>query len=261
MNESRRRFLTRAGLTALGFGALPVFRSTAVASGGAKPAYELGQKQWGMVIDIRMCQRPGVMEAAVAACHGQHNVPDIDDPQREVKWLWTEKFEKVFSDQVHQYTQEAVKELPTLVLCNHCENPSCVKVCPTKATWKRESDGIVMMDMHRCIGCRYCIAACPYGARSFNWQDPRPHIAQIYAGYPTRTKGVVEKCNFCAERLRKGKQPACVEAASKVPGGQYALVFGDLSDSSAVINEILRRKHTIRRRPGLGTMPNVFYVI
>jgi molybdopterin-containing oxidoreductase family iron-sulfur binding subunit len=261
MNESRRRFLTRAGLTALGVGALPVFRSTASASGAGQTAIELGQKQWGMVIDIRKCQRPGVSEAAIEACHRTHNVPKIDEPTREVKWLWTETYRKVFADQVHPYTQEAVKEFPTLVLCNHCTHPSCVKVCPTKATWKRESDGIVMMDMHRCIGCRYCIAACPYGARSFNWQDPRPFIDEIYPKYPTRTKGVVEKCTFCADRLRKNQPPACVEACNRVPGGRDAIVFGDLGEAGSRVNRVLNRKFTIRRRPGLGTSPNVFYVI
>ena len=99
-----------------------------------------------------------------------------------------------------------------------------MRVCPTQATWKRE-DGIVMMDWHRCIGCRYCMAACPYGSRSFNWLDPRPYIHNPNPEFPTRTKGVVEKCNFCAERLGTGRPPACVEACP-----EKALVFGDLAD-------------------------------
>ena len=98
---------------------------------------------------------------------------------------------------------------PVLVLCNHCDNPPCARVCPTEATWKRD-DGIVMMDWHRCIGCRYCIAACPYGSRSFNWQRPAAASRQADPDYPTRTKGVVEKCTFCDERLvdRASRRPA-----------------------------------------------------
>jgi molybdopterin-containing oxidoreductase family iron-sulfur binding subunit len=122
-----------------------------------------------------------------------------------------------------------------------------------------------MMDMHRCIGCRYCIAACPYGARSFNWRDPRPFIAEgdLNPTYPTRTKGVVEKCNFCAERLRAGQMPACVEAVNELaksePAAEKAIVFGEFSQPD--VRQALKENHTIRRRPGLGTEPNVFYIV
>ncbi len=107
------------------------------------------------------------------------------------------------------YLGKSFRQLRLPVFCNHCENPPCVRVCPTKATFQR-ADGIVMMDYHRCIGCRLCMAACPYGARSMNYRDPRPFIAKINPDFPTRTKGVVEKCNFCEERLAKGMLPACV---------------------------------------------------
>jgi molybdopterin-containing oxidoreductase family iron-sulfur binding subunit len=156
---------------------------------------------------------------------------------------------------------DSLKDQPVLVLCNHCSNPPCVKVCPTKATWKRESDGIVMMDMHRCIGCRYCIANCPYGSRSFNWRDPRDSIGEIRPEFPTRSIGVVEKCNFCVGRLREGREPACVEAARQVPGGEGALTWGDLSDEDSDVSQLLRKEHTICRRPNLGTGPNVFYIV
>jgi molybdopterin-containing oxidoreductase family iron-sulfur binding subunit len=139
-----------------------------------------------------------------------------------------------------------------------------VRVCPTKATWKRESDGIVMMDMHRCIGCRYCMAACPYGARSFNWRDPRPFIETDAEGnflteFPTRSRGVVEKCNFCAERLREGLQPACVEAANEVAEG--VMVFGDQTDPSSEVSRVLAETRTQGRRVSLGTGPNVYYIV
>jgi len=112
------------------------------------------------------------------------------------------------------------------------------------------------MDWHRCIGCRYCVAACPYGSRSFNWLDPRPRIAEIRPDFPTRTKGVVEKCTFCEERLAQGLQPACVEACR-----EKALTFGNLSDPGAPVRELLRARYTIRRRPELGTGPEIHYLV
>ena len=140
-------------------------------------------------------------------------------------------------------------------MCNHCDNPPCVKVCPVLATWKRD-DGIVMMDMHRCIGCRYCIAACPYGSRSFNWKDPRPYIGTINKQYPTRARGVVEKCNFCTERLAKGLPPACVDACKN-----QALLFGNINDPHAEISSVLRKNFTIRRKTSLGTIPEIYYIV
>jgi molybdopterin-containing oxidoreductase family iron-sulfur binding subunit len=126
-----------------------------------------------------------------------------------------------------------------------------------QATWKRE-DGIVMMDFHRCIGCRCCMAACPYGSRSFNWSDPRPHIpgGTTNPDFPTRTKGVVEKCNFCVERLAKGLQPACVEVCS-----HGVLTFGDLDDPNSEVRRILGEQYSIQRRPELGTRPRVYYIM
>jgi len=142
------------------------------------------------------------------------------------------------------------------VLCNHCENPPCVRACPTQATFKRE-DGIVMMDFHRCIGCRFCMAACPFGARSFNFRDPRPFIKpeEYVTEFPTRMKGVVEKCNFCNERLAVGLQPACVEASNG------AIVFGDLNNPESEVRALLKENYTIRRKQELGTEPAVYYIV
>jgi len=268
MEENRRSFLKKAGVTALGLGGGGPLFMTGCREHGSADA-DASPSQWAMVVDIEKCLRNEVRDACVAACHREHNVPEISDPDREVKWLWAEPYEHAFPDQAHPHTETAMKQAPIMVLCNHCTKPACVKVCPTGATWKRETDGIVMMDMHRCIGCRYCMAACPYGARSFNWSDPRDRIAkdennQLPSDYPTRSKGVVEKCSFCAERIRAdGLQavPACVEAVNKVEGGEGALTFGDLSNPDSEVSTILREKHTICRRVGLGTGPNVFYII
>jgi len=264
MDETRRNFLKKAGLASLVVGSgFPLLDAVSAKAGHAMEAASApAGKQWGMVIDIQKCQDKKLIEACINACHTEHNVPKIDDPKEEVKWLWTEKFQNVFPEQAHHKANSHLMNLPVFTLCNHCTSPSCVRVCPTQATWKRESDGIVMMDMHRCIGCRYCMAACPFGARSFNWSDPRKHLdMENVTEYPTRTKGVVEKCTFCAERLREGRLPACVEAANSIPGGRGALIFGDISDPESEISHVLAEKHTLVRRLEMGTGPNVFYII
>jgi len=208
------------------------------------------------VVDPRKCSHAaqGCVKC-VSACHAAHNVPSFHDPRHEVKWIWKEPFARAFPSQANRYTEAVVRDTPVMVFCNHCENPPCVRVCPTKATWKRE-DGVVMMDWHRCIGCRYCVAACPYGSRSFNWVDPRPRIPQLDADFPTRTKGVVEKCNLCEERLAKGRLPACVEACP-----EKALVFGNVNDSGSEVRRLLSSRYSIRRKPELGTDPQVFYIL
>ncbi len=262
MDSSRRNFLKVAGGSVLGgLWAVPVVKAVAGAFEAEAAPGALTARQLAMVIDIKRCQRGDVMQAVADACHTAHNVPDIGLSEEEIKWIWPESYEHVFPNQAHKHTEDSLRNKPVPVLCNHCERPACVRVCPTQATFKREQDGIVLMDMHRCIGCRYCMAACPYGARSFNWRDPRPFIRKgMTMDFPTRSKGVVEKCNFCAERLARGKNPACVEAANRV-GGPGAMVFGDLADPGSEVARVLRRRHTIRRKPGLGTEPQVYYVV
>lgn len=208
-----------------------------------------------MVIDTSACLSKDGCTKCIDACHLIHNVPDFNNPKDEIKWLWSLPYESAFQEEEHEFIKGGIRGSHVLALCNHCDNPPCVQVCPTQATWKRE-DGIVMMDYHRCIGCRYCMAACPYGSRSFNWRDPRPFIEETDPDFPTRTRGVVEKCNFCSERLAQGLLPACVEACP-----EKALVFGDLEDPNSEVREILNAKHSIRRKPGLGTMPEVYYIV
>ena len=282
--SDRRDFLKKLGLGTVGAGvALPLLEATRWegAAAGAAPAPGVGfaapgatpvtpaaatTRQWAMVVDVEKCLQGDVRRACVDACDLAHNVPHVPDPAEDVRWVWSADYEDVLPDEVHAHTPAALRELPVLVMCNHCTDPACVKVCPTGATWKRDEDGIVMMDMHRCIGCRYCMAACPYGARSFNWRDPREHVAKDASGkplsdYPTRTAGVVEKCTFCAERIRTGGTPACVEAAARVPGGEGALTFGDVSDPDSEVARLLRERNTVVRRVGLGTGPNVYYIV
>jgi molybdopterin-containing oxidoreductase family iron-sulfur binding subunit len=115
-----------------------------------------------------------------------------------------------------------------------------------------------MMDMHRCIGCRYCMAACPYGSRSFNWSDPRKALPEkdIDPSYPTRAKGVVEKCDFCAERVDRGLAPVCVGACK-----EKALAFGNLSDPASPLRAMLAGRYAIRRKTELGTDPQIYYLV
>jgi Fe-S-cluster-containing dehydrogenase component len=254
MGIDRRKFLALAGLTtfaAFGKKALGSSLEEHSASHSDSPTV----KRWAMLVDMQKCrQHEGCRECTII-CHKIHNVPDFGNPKDEIKWIWKEDFEAAFPTQDHNYLQTEVKENPVIILCNHCDSPPCVRVCPTKSTWKRE-DGIVMMDMHRCIGCRYCVAGCPYGSRSFNWRDPRPFIKEINPEYPTRSKGVVEKCTFCAERLALDQHPACVEICP-----EKAMIFGDINNPESEIREILKLRHSIRRKPSLGTNPQVYYLV
>ena len=209
--------------------------------------------RWALAIDTAKCAQKENCTACIDACNRAHNIPAIPQAGREVRWIWKDSLEHAFPGQEDAYS--AQRATPAMVLCNHCDNPPCVRVCPTQATFKR-ADGIVAMDYHRCIGCRYCMAACPYGSRSFNWMDPRPYIKNPNPEFPTRTKGVVEKCTFCAERLAVGKAPLCVEACP-----EKALVFGNLADPNSAIREFLRSRRHSRRRPELGTSPGVFYIV
>ncbi|MBF0529755.1 MAG: 4Fe-4S dicluster domain-containing protein [Deltaproteobacteria bacterium] len=267
MGVDRRKFLKILGISAAALGAKSAidlvsdYDLPARAAEEAKPGFSLG-KHWAMVVDIGKLTEEDC-RAASLACHATHNVPDIRTPDgqvdklHEIKWVWSDTYDHVFPDQLAEYVRHDVQDKNILVMCNHCTNPPCVRVCPTRATYKRP-DGIVVMDMHRCIGCRFCMAGCPYGSRSFNWGDPRQFInlKKTNPAYPTRMKGVVEKCNFCEERLAKGLRPACVEACKS-----GALVFGDLESPSSEVRVLIREHQAIRRNPSLGTGPNVYYIV
>jgi Fe-S-cluster-containing dehydrogenase component len=269
MESNRRRFLKIAGASALGIGVKPLVNALAredTPRVSANPEALVGRR-WAMVVDMRNgC--PDDCRECMEACHEIHNVPRMENQKDEVKWIWTESYGHAFPGEENKYLEDYIEEglhgRPVIVLCNHCDNPPCVRVCPTKATFRREQDGIVMMDYHRCIGCRFCMAACPFGSRSMNWRDPRPFIREINPEFPTRTRGVVEKCNFCVERLAKGQIPACVEAcreASRKAGEDPVLIFGDMEDPNSEVRGLVQSQHTIRRKAHLGTMPQVFYIL
>jgi Fe-S-cluster-containing dehydrogenase component len=142
--------------------------------------------------------------------------------------------------------------------CFQCANPPCVQVCPVGATWQ-EPDGITVVDYDWCIGCRYCMAACPYWARRFNWAEPKVPAAEVnpnqhYLGNRAKKKGIVEKCTFCIQRTREGQLPACAEAC---PTG--ARVFGNLLDPDSEIRWVLANKRVFRLKEDLKTEPRFWY--
>jgi molybdopterin-containing oxidoreductase family iron-sulfur binding subunit len=253
----RRHFLKLVGASVLlgagavaGLGSLEKVRAAQILSGEG-----LEGRRMALAIDVWKLGTRADYGEIIGACHRNHNVPSIGDPRHAVRWIRAEDYGSAFPGAEETVVPGRFKGKRFLVLCNHCENPPCVRVCPVKATFKRP-DGIVMQDMHRCIGCKFCMAACPYGARSYNWLPPAQFIEKINPEFPTRTLGVVEKCTFCYERLVKGLQPLCAETS------RGAIVFGDLNDpGSAVRKAIEESRHCLRRKAELGTGPSVFYVV
>lgn len=179
--------------------------------------------RWGMLIDTNKCGNG--CDACVRGCNEEFGLTVSDRPEIDAQWI-----RKVnLRDKKTGYTQS----LP--MLCQHCESPPCVDVCPTGASFRR-ADGIVLVDKHICIGCRYCMMACPYKARSFihePLQDQMP--------YAPRGKGTVESCTFCVHRVDRDDNPipACAEACAAE--GHHAMVFGDLNDPNSKISRHLKR--------------------
>jgi len=235
-------------------------------------------ERWGMVIDLDKCVG---CQACTIACKSENNVPygSPKEEQRMQEIFWN----KVIAVSKGEYPTASIEIIP--MPCMHCEHPPCVTVCPAKATYKRE-DGIVMQNFRRCIGCKYCIVACPYGSRSFNYKEQeeqeyhRPDLppdlgldSKAYIGpwpFPRRTHGVVEKCTFCFHRIDEAKKkieageeieigldvvPACVEAC---PSG--ARVFGDLEDPASAVSKLLASRDSFKLREEMDTEPKVFYL-
>jgi len=200
--------------------------------------------RWGMVIDINKC-RPGCT-ACLDACREENNVSFHGDDRWDVHWI-----RKV---NIKSKIDSNVPEKPMILLCNHCDKPPCAQVCPVQATYKRD-DGIVIVDHHRCIGCRYCMIACPYNARQFNFKDNEDWPNQEH---PKRSHGVAEACTLCAHRLDQGRPPACVEACREVGAG--ALYVGDLNDPDSDVSRFISTVAVKRLREDLGTEPKVYYI-
>lgn len=183
------------------------------------------------------------------ACKMQNNVPD--------GMLWnrvlTEGCER-FDSAEGTYPNLSRTYLP--LACQHCENPACERVCPTGATYK-DDKGRVEIDYDKCIGCRMCMAACPYNARTFNWNDPVRATGASYgdARVPERARGVMEKCTLCKERTDEGDEPMCVRCCPA-----DARIFGDLDDPDSAVSRLRRDQGAEVLLEDKGTRPQVFYV-
>jgi molybdopterin-containing oxidoreductase family iron-sulfur binding subunit len=195
--------------------------------------------RWGMLIDVSLCDSG--CDKCVAACAEENGLQDHGRPLTDVQWI-----RKV---EIRNPRTRESRSLP--VMCQHCAEPPCVDVCPTGASFKR-ADGIVLVDRHRCIGCRYCMMACPYKARSFVHEDVEDQKPDVPRG-----KGTVESCTMCVHRVDAGRQPACVDACSKTRGG--AMLFGDLKDPDSEISKRVARYATQQIRADLGLDPGVRY--
>jgi Fe-S-cluster-containing dehydrogenase component len=206
-------------------------------------------RRWVMVIDLSKCQNA---RKCVSACQGAHQ---LKPEQYHINVL---------------QMQEAEKTAPFFMPkpCQHCDNPPCVSVCPVDATFKRQ-DGVVLIDNERCIGCRFCMAACPYSARVFHWFDPKDAEKYKNEKYNVelnvpQKKGTISKCLFSADHLREGQMPYCVAAC---PNGVY--YFGDENEDAVTngttketvkLSKLLRDNGGYRLMEELGTKPRVYYL-
>ena len=204
-------------------------------------------KKFVMVIDLSRCKN---LKKCQSACNHAHFVEDAQN------WI-----------KVHPM-QDAEHSAPYWqpTTCMHCDEPPCVKVCPVDATFKRQ-DGIVLIDSDRCVGCRFCMAACPYSTRVFNWEQPTLPAEIEHKHYSCETsvpqkKGTVGKCDFCADMTRKGELPHCVSAC---PNGVFS--FGDMYEDTVTngtetfrFSDLIRDKAGYRLMEDLGTKPSVYYL-
>jgi len=255
---SRRDAMKRLGLTgaaaAIPLATLPALTGQSPASALEEPARGPSGRirQWGMIIDLRKCdgcQSQGTAPLCTLACIEGHLAPEPME--------WIEIFERDLEGGGTQF-------LPTP--CQQCQSPPCVNVCPVGATFS-SPEGVVLIDQQRCIGCRMCMAACPYDRRFFNWGDPPVPPEALLADYSIEhqvgaPKGTVSKCDFCPDMARAGSLPMCVLACP-----QDAIYYGDLEEDIATngrdvisFTEFLSENNSFRQKEELGTKPRVHYI-
>jgi len=211
-------------------------RLVELAMANSEDSLPSNDKRWGLLVDTAKCESG--CDECVSACNSEHGLSGHGRPETDAQWI----------RKVDLKDEQTGHELSIPILCQHCEDPPCVDVCPTGASMKR-ADGIVLVDKHICIGCRYCMMACPYKARSFiheSMHDQKSHAP--------RGKGTVESCTMCVHRVDRGDQPACVESCDK-----GAMMFGDLNDPNSEISKKLATVSSTQIRADLGTSPGVRY--
>jgi molybdopterin-containing oxidoreductase family iron-sulfur binding subunit len=226
---------------------------------GLATTVDKGNK-FAMVIDVGACIG---CRRCMWGCQKENNISGAISP------LWIEVFELKSNVEVtgHPSLQDLKEGATTSytesprprrwylpVQCYHCDNPTCVKVCPTGATYK-DKDGLVLMDYDRCIGCRLCVVACPYSARRFNWFKPEVPPEETNPLVPVRPLGVVEKCTFCVHRVRQGKLPRCVEVCPV-----RARHFGNLNDPESEVSKLLEANLSFRLLEEVNTSPSTWYI-
>ncbi|MCW8923734.1 MAG: 4Fe-4S dicluster domain-containing protein [Gammaproteobacteria bacterium] len=220
INDSRRQFLSKAAIAGSVTIAPGVFlHQTAQAKPDEKAV--TSATRWGMLIDTDKCSK-GCTDC-VDACNQEHALTGFDRPETDAQYI----------RKVSLVEKQTGHEISLPLMCQHCEKPPCVDVCPTGASMKRE-DGIVLVDKHICIGCRYCMMACPYKARSFVHETIENQTLSAPRG-----KGTVESCTMCTHRVDKDGIPACVEACTDE--NHNAMTFGDLNDPESTISKELKK--------------------
>jgi molybdopterin-containing oxidoreductase family iron-sulfur binding subunit len=235
---SRRGFLGISAAALAGVVLAPGVRLIELAAGRAPEQGATARVRWGMLIDTNRCAS-GCTDC-VSACAAENGLSG-GTLATDSQWIRKIDIKDLRTGKAHS--------LP--MLCQHCAEPPCVDVCPTGASFKR-ADGIVLVDRHTCIGCRYCVMACPYGARSFVHEPLDAQKPDVPRG-----KGCVEACTMCVQRVDRDQSPACVEACAAA--GHGAIVFGDLNDPDSEISRRIAAHASRQVREDLGLNTAVRY--
>ena len=240
-NRDRRKLIGGAVAATGALTIAPGVILHAASAGGEESAGASGEHRWGMAIDTNKCADG--CSACVDACNSEHGLESLDRPETDAVWIRTVKLRD----------KQTGRENRLVMMCQHCEHPPCVDVCPTNASFKRV-DGIVLVDRHRCIGCRYCMMACPYKARSFIHEA----LSDQSVNAP-RGKGCVESCTLCVHRIDEGVlRTACQEACENE--GHAAILFGDLNDPDSEISKTLKVTNSVQIRADLELNTGVRYL-
>ena len=238
-DSQRRRLLARtaAGGAILALAPGVKLAELALARDEDDPAST--QVRWGLLVDVSRCADG--CDACVSACNEEHALQTTGRPRTDPQWIRK-------ADLVDETTGHTLS-MP--LMCQHCEDPPCVDVCPTGASFRR-ADGMVLVDKHTCIGCRYCMLACPFRARSFVHEE-----ISGQRSYSPRGKGTVESCTFCVHRVDQDRAPACVERCTEL--GHGALIFGDLNDPDSEVSDRRGSAPSTELRPDLTLNTGVRY--